>query len=163
MQEQSWKLNYVTAHVELSHEECPFDRPERVFAAVARKLQASPTGPADVDRSLGFDQVLCQLFDRRFEGVLTGMAQSEDLIKNARQFATELKLIPAESSALLNAASVHLLDQGPYDSSAGKAYLASAIPSYWLIGRDGRIRLAHAPRPSEGTATVAAIEQALVR
>ena len=64
---------------------------------------------------------------------------------------------------LTGPASVHLLDQGPYDSSAGKAYLASAIPSYWLIGRDGRIRLAHAPRPSEGTATVAAIEQALAR
>lgn len=116
LQAQSWKLNYVTAYVEFSQEECPLDRPERVFAAVARKLQASPTGPADVDRSLGFDQVLCQLFDRRFEGVLTGMAPPEDLIKNARQFASELKLIPAESSALLHAASVHLLAKMDGDS-----------------------------------------------
>jgi thiol-disulfide isomerase/thioredoxin len=60
-------------------------------------------------------------------------------------------------------ASVHLLDQGPYKSSAGKAYQADAIPSYWLIGRDGLIRLAHAPRPSDGSATVAAIEQALAQ
>ncbi len=116
LQAQSWKLNYVTAYVELSQEECPLDRPERVFAAVAGRLQASPTGPADIDRSLGFDQVLCQLFDRRFPGVLTGMAPSEDLIKNARQFAKELKLIPAESTALLNAASVHLLAKLDGDS-----------------------------------------------
>ena len=94
------EAHYVTAHVELSHEECPFDRPERVFAAVARKLQASPTGPADVDRSLGFDQVLCQLFDRRFAGVLTGMSPPEDLINNARQFAKELAqhLVEAEAT-----------------------------------------------------------------
>ena len=64
---------------------------------------------------------------------------------------------------LTSPASVHLLDQPAYELSAGKTYLANAIPSYWLIGRDGHIRLAHAPRPSEGTATVAAIEQALAR
>ena len=65
--------------------------------------------------------------------------------------------------SLVGPGSVHLLDQGSYNSSAGKAYLANAIPSYWLIGRDGRIRLAHAPRPSAGAATVAAIEQALAQ
>ena len=64
---------------------------------------------------------------------------------------------------LTGPASVHLLDQAAYQESAGKSYMADAIPSYWLIGRDGRIRLAHAPKPSEGTATVAAIEQALAQ
>lgn len=57
--------------------------------------------------------------------------------------------------------SIHLLNQKSWPGSAGDQYLASAIPSYWLIGRDGRIRAAHAPRPSAGAATVAALEQAL--
>src|SRR5688572_28874846 len=31
-QEQAWDLNYVTAFVELSQDECPLDRPERVYS-----------------------------------------------------------------------------------------------------------------------------------
>ncbi|WP_345059279.1 TlpA family protein disulfide reductase [Hymenobacter glaciei] len=65
--------------------------------------------------------------------------------------------------ALTGPTSVHLLDEAAYNTSAGKAYQAGGIPSYWLIGRDGRIRLAHAPQPSAGTATIAAIEQALAQ
>lgn len=64
---------------------------------------------------------------------------------------------------LTGPSSVHLIDQKAYKGSAGGTYMADAIPSYWLIGRDGRIRAAHAPRPSEGAATVAALEQALAQ
>jgi peroxiredoxin len=69
------------------------------------------------------------------------------------------KAVAAHS--LAGASSVHLLDLPGGPDSAAEAYLAHAIPSYWIIGRDGRIRSAHAPRPSEGAATVAALEQAL--
>ncbi|TDN38117.1 redoxin domain-containing protein [Hymenobacter sp. UV11] len=64
------------------------------------------------------------------------------------------------SHPLTGANSVHLRDQdGPASTQA--AYQANGIPSYWLIGRDGHIVLAHAPRPSDGPKTVAAIEAAL--
>jgi peroxiredoxin len=57
--------------------------------------------------------------------------------------------------------SVHLRE--PKEASASVAYQVNAYPTYWLIGRDGRIIDAHAPRPMEGEKTVAAIEQALAR
>jgi len=47
------------------------------------------------------------------------------------------------------------------DAAVPTAYQVGAYPTYLLIGRDGRIRLAAAPRPSDGAAAVAAIEQAL--
>ena len=47
------------------------------------------------------------------------------------------------------------------DSAVPTAYQVWAYPTYLLIGRDGRIRLAAAPRPSDGASTVTAIEQAL--
>ena len=62
---------------------------------------------------------------------------------------------------LTGPSSVHLLNQEAWPKSAGETYQATAIPSYWLIGRDGRIKRAHAPRPSSGTEIVAAIESAL--
>ena len=40
-------------------------------------------------------------------------------------------------------------------------YNVSGYPTYWLIGRDGRILDMNAPRPSDGPETVAAIEAAL--
>ena len=40
-------------------------------------------------------------------------------------------------------------------------YQVHEWPTYWLIGRDGRIIDMHAPRPSDGEKTVAAIEAAL--
>jgi peroxiredoxin len=43
------------------------------------------------------------------------------------------------------------------------AYEVNGYPTYWLIDREGRILDTQAPRPSEGTKTVAAIEQALGR
>lgn len=47
--------------------------------------------------------------------------------------------------------------------SAGEAaaYQVNGYPSYYLIGRDGRLIKKYAPRPSDGAETVAAIEAAL--
>jgi peroxiredoxin len=47
------------------------------------------------------------------------------------------------------------------DAAVPTAYQVGAFPTYLLIGRDGRIRSAAAPRPSAGAETVKAIEQAL--
>jgi thiol-disulfide isomerase/thioredoxin len=58
--------------------------------------------------------------------------------------------------------SVHLRE--PRESQqVATDYQVTMWPTYWLIGRDGRILDSHAPRPSDGAKTVAAIEQALGR
>ena len=73
IQEIAWERNFVVGYVELSQDESPLDRPDRVFSAVARALQAQPNGPADVDRTRGLNHVLEQLLDRKFQGVLSGL------------------------------------------------------------------------------------------
>ena len=55
-------------------------------------------------------------------------------------------------------ASVHL--RSP-DNLLADVYQVDGYPSYYLIGRDGRLLQAYAPAPSAGAATVAAIEAAL--
>ncbi|MBO2010924.1 TlpA family protein disulfide reductase [Siccationidurans soli] len=57
--------------------------------------------------------------------------------------------------------SVHLQD--PEGWLAARPFHVSGYPSYWIIGRDGRIRQGAAPRPSAGPTTVAALEQALAK
>ncbi|TYZ07847.1 TlpA family protein disulfide reductase [Hymenobacter lutimineralis] len=61
--------------------------------------------------------------------------------------------------ALASPNSVHLLDPGA--SNAASAYGVSSFPSYWVIGRDGRIWRGAAPRPSSGPEVVAVLEKAL--
>jgi hypothetical protein len=46
------------AFVELDHSTSPLDDMRKVFAAVAKALQAPPSSSADVDREKGFDAVL---------------------------------------------------------------------------------------------------------
>ena len=103
LQELAWDHNYVTAYVELSQDECPLDRPERVFSAVTRSLQAKPDNLADLDRSHGFDTVLTQLFDRKLEGVLSGVP-NEGLKARALEWLKGLQATPVESTALGTAA-----------------------------------------------------------
>jgi peroxiredoxin len=55
--------------------------------------------------------------------------------------------------------SVHLLD--PEGWKAAKPFQVPGYPTYWVIGRDGRIWRGAAPRPSAGKETVAMLEQAL--
>jgi peroxiredoxin len=60
--------------------------------------------------------------------------------------------------SLTSSNSVHLLDS---EFKAASSYEIGGFPSYWIIGRDGRILQGVAPRPSAGAETVAALEQAL--
>ncbi|MBX0289976.1 TlpA family protein disulfide reductase [Hymenobacter sp. HSC-4F20] len=55
--------------------------------------------------------------------------------------------------------SVHLLDPGATQAAA--AYGVGGYPTYWVIGRNGRIWRGGAPRPSAGPETVTLLEQAL--
>jgi peroxiredoxin len=57
--------------------------------------------------------------------------------------------------------SVHLRADQEFDSAVTQSYGVQSIPSYWLIGRDGRLIQKDAPRPSAGARTVAALEAAL--
>ncbi len=118
-QETAWRENYVTAFVELSQEECPLDRNDRVFSAVARAVQARPLNAADVDRTMGFDQALAQLLDRKFPQVLTGLPD-ESLKAEAIQWVeSELKNLPVESTAFRIAATTHLLARLHGDEEKG--------------------------------------------
>jgi hypothetical protein len=102
-QEEAWNLNYVTAFVELSQDECPLDRPDRVYGAVARSLQAKPLTPADVDRGRGIDAALQQLLDRKFQGVLSG-SLNDDLRDQAIAWVeTSLAATPVESTGFRTA------------------------------------------------------------
>ena len=62
---------------------------------------------------------------------------------------------------LTSANSVHL--RSPEHDDVASRYQVQGYPTYWLIGRDGRILTRTAPRPSTGSEAVAAIEQALAR
>jgi thiol-disulfide isomerase/thioredoxin len=62
---------------------------------------------------------------------------------------------------LAGPSSVHLRTDQEFGSAVALAYGVQSIPSYWLIGRDGRLAQNKAPRPSEGAKTVAALEAAL--
>lgn len=61
--------------------------------------------------------------------------------------------------ALASTNSVHLLDKEGWQ--AARPFQVAGYPSYWIIGRDGRIRRGDAPRPRAGAETVAALEEAL--
>jgi thiol-disulfide isomerase/thioredoxin len=67
------------------------------------------------------------------------------------------KVLAAEHLTSPN--SIHL--RSPEGDDTASRYQVSQFPTYWLIGRDGRIITRTAPRPSEGAATVAAISAAL--
>jgi peroxiredoxin len=56
---------------------------------------------------------------------------------------------------------VHLHDGGAFDGPAPKAFNVQSIPSYWLIGRDGRILANNPPRPSTSPAIDNVLEEAL--
>lgn len=108
-QEQAWELNYATAFVELSQDECPLDRADRVYGAVARAIQAKPLTPADVDRSKGIDVVFCQLLDRMFPEVLTGLPEESLKGESIEWINSTFKNTPIESTAFRTAATQHLL------------------------------------------------------
>lgn len=109
MQEKAWERNYVTAFVELSQDECPLDRPDKVYAAVARSLQAKPLTPADVDKGRGIDTMLQQLLDRKFPGVLSGLPNDDLKSQAVAWVETSLAATKAESSGYRTAVVQYLL------------------------------------------------------
>ena len=123
MQEEAWRHDYVTAFVELSQDECPLDRPERVYGAVARSIQAKPLTPADVDRGHGIDVMLQQLLDRKFQGVLSGNPNEELRTQAVAWVESSLDSTPVESTGLRAAAVQHLLAK--LNGNATKASLAA--------------------------------------
>ena len=64
------------------------------------------------------------------------------------------------NNQMIMANAVQLHDPGAFDGLAARAFRVQAIPSYWLIGRDGRLIANPAPRPS-APASAGALEQAL--
>ncbi|WP_210517460.1 TlpA family protein disulfide reductase [Hymenobacter terricola] len=55
----------------------------------------------------------------------------------------------------------HLIDPHTFDAASLRAYEVRGVPTYWLIGRDGRIVQGNAPRPSDSEKATAALEGAL--
>src|SRR5688572_870803 len=103
-QEQAWDLNYIVAFVELHQSECPLDKAESIYGAVARSIQAKPLTPTDVDRSRGVDYALFQLFDRMFSGVLTGVdVDAAVKIQATEWLKSTLANTPVEESAFRRA------------------------------------------------------------
>lgn len=119
-QEQAWDLNYVTAYVELSQDECPLDRPERVYGAVARSIQAKPLTASDVDRGRGLDFALQQLLDRMFPGVLSGVPSADVRAQAIAWVETTLASTPVESTSFARAASQHLLGRLKGDDTVSR-------------------------------------------
>ncbi|MDJ0363990.1 TlpA disulfide reductase family protein [Hymenobacter sp. H14-R3] len=56
---------------------------------------------------------------------------------------------------------VQLHDPGAFNGPAARAFNVQSIPSYWLIGRDGRIITNSPPKPSNSPAIDTALEAAL--
>ncbi|GDY07017.1 hypothetical protein LBMAG52_05030 [Planctomycetia bacterium] len=132
VQEIGWEHNFVVGYVELSQDESPLDRPERVFSAAARSLQAQPNSPVDVDRTRGLNHVLEQLLDRKFPDVLSGLPD-DGLRADALDWVHQsFRNTPVESTALATAATVYLtakLKGEPEREEIAKLYLrGEAIP-----------------------------------
>lgn len=126
LEEQAWELNYTTAFVELSQNECPLDRPDLVYKAVARAIQAKPLSFNDVDRGRGLDVALAQLLDRMFNGLLTKSIEPDLKIQAIAWVETSLASTPVESSSFKKAVEMFLLSTIQGDSNSAKiaaAYL----------------------------------------
>jgi hypothetical protein len=110
VRELAWERGFVVAFVELDHNTSPLDDMRKVFAAVAKALQAPPSSSAEVDRDKGFDTVLTALLDRKFTGLLTGMPDEGQQRKaldwidqSFRRTSVELKPIAHAAAKFLRA------------------------------------------------------------
>lgn len=102
MQEHAWTSGYVTAFVELSQDECPLDRPDRIYGVVARSIQTDDSPVS------GLDMALRALLDRMFPGVLSGLPDDELIARAEHWVETALRATPVESTALREAAAAFL-------------------------------------------------------
>jgi hypothetical protein len=120
VQEIAWELDYVTAFVELSQDECPLDHPEKVYGAVAKAIQARPLTPSDVDRSKGIETMFVQLVDRRFDGAFSGLPDDHKQEQARLWIESTLANTPIESSAFRIAVVQHLLAKLRGDGEAAQ-------------------------------------------
>jgi hypothetical protein len=127
-QEHAWQANYITAFVELSQDECPLDRPDKVYSAIAQSIQASPHSTADVDRGKGIDVTLNQLLDRKFEGVLTGTPNDDLRDAAAMWVQNSLAATPVDSSGFRTAVVQYLM------ATLGNDYERSQLAAVYLKG-----------------------------
>ncbi|MVN77133.1 redoxin domain-containing protein [Hymenobacter sp. HMF4947] len=67
--------------------------------------------------------------------------------------------VAAKHTPTPNAVQLH--DAAAFNGLAAKAFGVKSIPSYWLIGRDGRLVLSSPPHPSARPASDEALEKAL--
>jgi hypothetical protein len=100
VQEMAWNHDFVTAFVELSQDECPLDRIDRIFNSIAKSIQPPPKKLVDIDRSKGLDITILELVDRKFDGAISAGIESPLLLK----WVGQLVAIPVESSSIPTAA-----------------------------------------------------------
>lgn len=110
VRELAWERGFVVAFVELDHTTSPLDDMRKVFAAVAKALQAPPSSSAEVDREKGFDEVLTSLLDRKFPGLLKDLPDEglktkalEWIDQSLRHTSVEIKPIAKAAATFLRA------------------------------------------------------------
>ena len=101
VQEMAWNHGFVTAFVELSQDECPLDRIDRIFSSIAKSIQPPPQELVDIDRSKGLDITILELVDRKFSRAISAGTESPLLM----HWVEQLTAIPVESSSIPTAAS----------------------------------------------------------
>lgn len=100
VQEMAWNHDFVTAFLELSQDECPLDRIDRIYSSIAKSIQPPPQELVDIDRSKGLDITILELVDRKFSGAISAGTESPLLM----QWVDQLIAIPVESSSIPTAA-----------------------------------------------------------
>lgn len=88
LRERAWELGFPTSVVGLSPDECPFDDPVRIYAAVAREVAWPPLDPT-IAPSRGIDELLRTVLDLRSQNT------SDDQIHE--WIVRHLRRVPADS------------------------------------------------------------------
>lgn len=108
LEQEAWESQYVVAYVELCPHECPLDNPERIYAAVAKSIQAPPSTPGEIDKESGLDKTLEKLIDKLFPGSLSGDPGSEARAQALEWVEFSLRNTPVDSISFREAVCRHL-------------------------------------------------------
>jgi hypothetical protein len=109
VRERAWALGFPTALVGLSPDECPFDDPVRIYAAVAREIAWPPLDPT-IAPSRGIDELLRTVLDLKL-ATTPAEALQEWIIRHLRR-------VPADSHSYRVAVARFLLAQLEEDMEA---------------------------------------------
>jgi hypothetical protein len=130
VRERAWGLGFPTAVVGLSPDECPFDDPVRIYAAVAREIAWPPLDPT-IAPTRGIDELLRTVLDLR------AATMTEDLLHE--WIVRHLRRVPADSHSYRVAVARFLLAvlQGETDAEdslsaflRGESVPASELRAY---------------------------------